>query len=75
MACDDSAGTLTRPTNRELWALALHVEREYGAAGPVHIAERIGAAAIAGEWNAVAMWKAVAVRYDELLSQSARHPL
>jgi hypothetical protein len=55
-------------SDRELWALALKVERDHGKDGPRHIAEKIGAAAIAGEWDAVAMWKGVAAKYDQLRS-------
>lgn len=50
----------------ELWAIALKVEQDHGSEAPRHIAERIGGAAIAGEWNAVMMWKAVAAKYDQL---------
>lgn len=57
-------------TDHELWAIALKVENDHGSEGPRHIAERIGGAAIAGEWDAVAMWKAVAAKYD-LLRQDA----
>lgn len=41
--------------DRELWAIALMVERDQGVDGPRHIAERIGAAAIAGDWGGVAL--------------------
>ncbi|WP_414711355.1 DUF6961 family protein [Sphingomonas sp. UBA978] len=57
-------------TDHELWAIALKVEQDHGGGAPRHIAERIGAAAIAGEWEAVALWKAVAAKYD-LLRQGA----
>ncbi|MDE0878717.1 MAG: hypothetical protein OSB00_08635 [Sphingomonas bacterium] len=36
-------------TERQLWALALKVERDHGDDGPRYIAERIGEAALAGE--------------------------
>ncbi len=54
------------PSDHELWAIALKVEKDHGSEGPRHIAECIGGAAIAGEWDAVAMWKAVAAKYDLL---------
>jgi hypothetical protein len=57
----------------ELWEMALRVEREHGAAGPLHIAEMIGAAAISGYWDGVAMWKAVAARYDQLEPRVGPH--
>jgi hypothetical protein len=50
----------------ELWELALRVELEHGAAAPVHIAEMVCAAVTSGYWDGVAMWKAVAARYDQL---------
>ena len=53
-------------SEHELWAIALEVERDHGESGPRHIAQKIGAAAIAGEWDAVTMWKAIASRFDEL---------
>lgn len=59
-------------TDHELWAIALKVEQDHGSNGPRHIAEKIGGAAIAGEWDAVALWKAVAAKYD-LLCKGA-HP-
>ncbi len=60
MACD-----------HELSSLALKLEQEHGRDGSRHIAERIGAAAIAGDWEDVRMWKAVAAKYDQLLHQGA----
>ncbi|WP_230629362.1 DUF6961 family protein [Sphingomonas sp. Leaf37] len=56
-------------TDRELWALTLMVERDHGQGAPRYIAEKIGAAAIAGDWTGVAMWKGVAARFDQLKSQ------
>lgn len=57
-------------SDHELWAIALKVEQDHGSEGPRHISERIGGAAIAGEWEAVALWKAVAAKYDQLLARS-----
>jgi len=53
-------------SEHELWAIALKVERDHGDSAPRHIAQKIGAAAIAGEWDAVTMWKAIAARFDQL---------
>jgi len=53
-------------TDHELWAIALQVEQDHGSAGPRTIAEQIGAAAIAGDWEAVAKWKSVSAKYDQL---------
>lgn len=58
-------------SDHELWAIALKVEEKHGEETPKHIATRIGGAAIAGDWAAVEMWRAVANRYD-LLHQDAR---
>lgn len=57
-------------SEHELWAIALKVERDHGDRAPRHIAQNIGAAAIAGEWDAVAMWKAVAARLDQLRDET-----
>ncbi len=56
-------------SEHELWAIALKVERDHGDTAPRHIAQKIGAAAIAGEWDAVTMWKAIASRFDQLRDQ------
>lgn len=56
-------------SEHELWAIALKVERDHGDSAPRHIAQRIGAAAIAGEWDAVTMWKVIAARFDQLQNQ------
>lgn len=56
-------------SEHELWAIALKVEKDHGDRGPRHIAQNIGAAAVAGEWDAVALWKAVAARFDQLRDQ------
>lgn len=50
----------------ELWACALAIERQYGDDAPQHIAERIGALAMAGDEAGVETWKAIAARYDRL---------
>lgn len=57
-------------SEHELWAIALKVERDHGAGAPQHIAQKIGAAAIAGEWDAVTMWKSVAARFDQLRNRT-----
>ena len=53
-------------SEHELWAITLKVERDHGDGAPRYIAQQIGAAAIAGEWDAVTMWKAIAARFDQL---------
>ncbi|NIJ30747.1 hypothetical protein FHT00_002720 [Sphingomonas insulae] len=61
-------------SDHELWAIALNVEQNYGSEGARHIAERIGGAALAGEWEAVALWKAVAAKYDLLRQDVGARP-
>ena len=56
-------------SEHKLWAIALKIERDHGDSGPRHIAQMIGAAAIAGEWDAVTMWKAIAARFEQLSDQ------
>lgn len=56
-------------SEHELWAIALKVERDHGDSAPRHIAQTIGAAAIAGEWDTVTMWKAITARFDQLRNQ------
>lgn len=55
---------LTR--DKELWALALWVEKHHGADGPRFIAEKVGRFALDGDAGGVEMWKGVAERYDAL---------
>ena len=62
---------MASPTrDRELWALAIAVEREHGGDGPRVIAEKIGAFALSGEAGAVEMWRGVAERYARLIGRS-----
>lgn len=55
---------LTR--DKELWALALWVEKRLGADGPRFIAEKVGRFALAGEQGGVDLWREVAARFDQL---------
>lgn len=55
---------LTR--DKELWALALWVEKHHGAKGPCFIAERVGRFALYGDAGGVDLWRAVAQRYSSL---------
>ena len=50
--------------DQELWGVALWVEKTHGAAGPSHIAEQITRLAMEGDEQGIAMWRAVADRYD-----------
>jgi hypothetical protein len=51
---------------RELWACAIEIERQYGEAAPAFIAERIGALAMAGDVAGMARWKAIATCVDAM---------
>jgi hypothetical protein len=56
--------------DEERMAEALAVERLHGANGAAFIAERIGDLALAGDFAGVERWKAIAARYEQLLSGS-----
>jgi hypothetical protein len=51
---------------RELWACALLVEREHGAAADAFIAERVTTLARAGDMAGVERWRAIADKLDQL---------
>jgi hypothetical protein len=57
--------------DQELWGVALWVEKTHGAAGPSHIAEQITRLAMEGDEQGIAMWRAVADRYDRLAAKGA----
>ena len=50
-----------------VWACALAIERQHVARAPVVVAERIGALALAGDGEGIAMWKDIAACLDELI--------
>jgi hypothetical protein len=50
-----------------VWACALAIERQHGTRAAVVVAERIGALALAGDREGIAMWKAIAACLDELI--------
>lgn len=52
--------------DQHIWACALAVEKQHGEGAPLFVAERIGALALAGDDEGVAMWKAIANRLDAL---------
>lgn len=51
---------------RELWACALHVEREHRDRAPEFIAERVRTLATAGDLLGVKRWQAIAEKFDQL---------
>jgi len=44
---------------QHVWACALAIERQHGNRAAVVVAERIGALALAGDREGIAMWKAI----------------
>ena len=56
-------------TSWELWACAYQVVDQHGDQAPRFVSERIGCLALAGDCDGVAMWKAIAVRIDQLHRQ------
>ncbi len=57
--------------DKELWACALHVERQHGDDAPRFVAERIGALVLAGDTEGVATWKAIAVKLEATLPRGS----
>lgn len=52
--------------DKELWALALWVEKHHGADGRRFIAEKVGKFALEGEQGGVDLWREIAIRFDQL---------
>lgn len=59
--------------DKEIWAAALHVERQYREDAPLFIAERIGAMAIAGDIKGVATWKAIATKLAQARALASKN--
>lgn len=55
--------------DKELWAIALIIDEQKGADGPLYIAEKIGEAALEGDHIGIDLWRAVAERFDKLLTR------
>jgi len=53
--------------DRELWACASTVLEQHGDHAPVFVAERIDALAVAGDQAGVDIWRAIAMRVDQLM--------
>ncbi|MGB7407277.1 MAG: hypothetical protein WA908_02130 [Pontixanthobacter sp.] len=53
--------------DRELWGMALWVERKHGSDGLNHIHEKIESLKASGEHDGVELWIEVAMRYEQLL--------
>jgi hypothetical protein len=56
----------------ELWACANAVLQQHGDGAPVHVAERIGALALAGDMAGVETWKQIAARVQRLSEPPAQ---
>lgn len=54
--------------DQERWAEALAIERQHGMMAPMWIAERIGALAMAGDFDGVARLREIATKYEQLLA-------
>lgn len=61
-----TAGSDDVTPDEERWAEALMVERLHGDRATIHVAERIGALALAGDAVGVSRWKEIAARLDQL---------
>ena len=59
-------------SDKELWACAAQVLKQYGDDAHRHIAERIGALALEGDMDGVEVWKAIAYRFDQLAFSDAQ---
>jgi hypothetical protein len=59
----------------ELWACANHVLQTHGDQAAVHVAEQIGALALAGDTAGVRTWQAIAGRIAQLTANSAGEKL
>ncbi|MXP15772.1 hypothetical protein GRI44_13530 [Altererythrobacter confluentis] len=57
--------------DQELWAVALWVEKNHGAAGPAYMAEQVKRLANEGDAAGVETWKTIADRFDQLKCQNA----
>lgn len=56
---------------QERWAEALFVQRVHGERAPLHVTERIGALALAGDGDGVERWREIARHLDQLIRPGA----
>ena len=59
----------------ELWACANHVLQTHGDKAPLHVAEQIGALALASDAAGIQTWQSIAARIVLLTSETAERPL
>jgi hypothetical protein len=58
--------------DEERWAEAMVVHRQHGERAPLHVAERIGALALAGDDKGVQRWREIAIQLDRFLRPGGR---
>lgn len=59
----------------ELWACANQVLTTHGDKAPLHVAEQIGALALAGDAAGIKTWQAIAQRIGQLTGKDGDTPL
>ena len=59
----------------ELWACANQVLTKHGDKAPLHVAEQIGALALAGDAAGIQTWQAIAQRIGLLTGKDGDTPL
>ena len=59
----------------ELWACANQVLTTHGDNAPLHVAEQIGALALAGDAAGIQTWQAIARRIAQLTGKDGHTPL
>lgn len=59
----------------ELWACANQVLTTHGDKAPLHVAEQIGALALAGDAAGIQTWQAIAQRIAQLTGKDGDTPL
>lgn len=59
--------------DQELWGVALLVEKTHGERGPDRIAAQVARLAAEGDEEGIAMWRAVAERFDKLRERTSTH--
>ena len=64
--CSRRFGEMALTREKELWAIAVQIEKEHGENGGSFIAARIGQYALAGEGRAVELWKQIAEKFAAL---------
>ena len=57
--------------DQELWGIALWIEKTHGDEGPAHIASEVARLAALNDVDGIAMWRAVAERYDRLCERGS----